>query len=159
MSGCEIDADAVGVADDLRHRFVEREHQAALPEARPLGQILQAHDALADAGDAGDDRRAAEQVAAIHQRVEAGHAGGDARRRIERRGLVAALPRRLHPPIHLDAAAIDDPERMPAHLEIVAARLDDLERPHRGAGHLFHPQPDDRVGNGFFGQRRPLADR
>ena len=28
-------------------------------------------------------------------------------------------------------------------------------RPHRGAGHLFHPQPDDRVGNGFFGQRYP----
>ena len=41
---------------------------------------------------------------------------------------------------------------MPARLKSVAARLDDLNRPQRGAGHLFHPQPDDRVGNGFFGQ-------
>ena len=49
MNGCEVDPDAVGVADDLPHRFVKREHQAALPEARPFRQVVQAHDALADA--------------------------------------------------------------------------------------------------------------
>ena len=33
------------------------------------------------------------------------------------------------------------------------ARLDDLDRPHRGAEPLFHSQPDDCVGYRFFGQR------
>ena len=84
--------------------LVEREHEAALAAPRALGHVLQAHDALADARNAGDDRRAAEEVAAVHERVEARHAGGDARRRIERGGVVAARPaRRLHPPVHLDA--------------------------------------------------------
>ena len=134
--------------------LVEREHEASLAAPRPFGDVLQAHDALADARDPGDDRRAAEEIAAVHHRIEAGNAGGHARRRIEGGGVVAAgAARRLHPPVHLDSPAVDDPERVPAHLKVVPARLDDLDRPHRGAEPLFHSQPDDRVGNRFFGQR------
>ena len=154
----EIDPDAIGVADDLCDLLVQREHEASLAAPRPLGDVLQAHDALADARDPGDDRRAAEEVATVHHRIEAGSAGGHARRRIEGCGVVAARPARgLHPPVHLEPVAIDDPERVPAHLKVVPARLDDLDRPHRGAEPLFHSQPDDRVGNRFFGQRDPTV--
>ena len=150
----EIDADAIGVADDLLHLLVQREHQAWLAAPRSLGDVLQAHDALADARDPGDDRRAADEVAAVHHRIEAGSAGGHAGRGIEGGGVLAARPAGgLHPPVDLDALTIDDPERVPAHLKVVPARLDDLDRPHRGAEPLFHSQPDDRVGNRFFGQR------
>jgi hypothetical protein len=149
----EIDPDAVGVANDLGHLLVQREHEGSFAAARTLGNVLQAHHALANARYAGDNGRAAEEVTAVHHCVEAGRAGGDARGRVERGGLVAACTAwGLHPPVHLEAPAIDDPERVPAHLKVVPARLDDLDRPHRGAEPLFHPQPDDRVRYRFFRQ-------
>ena len=46
----QLDPDARRVAQDLRHLFVERQHQAPFAEAHAFGEELTRHPALADPG-------------------------------------------------------------------------------------------------------------
>src|SRR5204862_1373417 len=130
----EIEADGLRVSKDLGRRLVEAHHQTALAAARAFDDVVEDHDALADTRHADHERRAAEKVPAVHDLVQTGNTGRDARRRIERPGRVAArFARRLDATIHFDAAIGDDPERVAPHLETVSTRLDDFDRSRCGA--------------------------
>src|SRR2546425_639252 len=78
----EIDADGAGIARDLRRRLVETEDDTALAAPSAFRNVLETHDALADPGDADDQRRAPEEVATIHEVVQAWHTGWHTRRGI-----------------------------------------------------------------------------
>src|SRR5206468_1522583 len=104
--GLQIDAKRLGVADHLGGRLVEAEHDASLAAARAFGEVLQRHDALADAGNADYERGAAEEITAVDEIIEAGHAGRNSRVGIERCGAFAVhVARRLDTAVDLDAAS------------------------------------------------------
>ena len=90
--------------------------------------------------------------------IEAGNAGGHAGRRI-----VGGRPITFHraggldAAIYLNAMTIDNPEGVTSHLEIMAARLHDLDRSDRRARLVLHPQTDDGIGDRFFRQRGRVA--
>ena len=115
---------------------------------------MQAHDGLAHARYSGHHRRAAEEIAAIDQGVEPGNAGRHPCRCIECGSPVAARRSRcLDAPVHLDSLAVDYPHRVAAHLEVVSARLHDLNRASRRALDVFLPEPDARIRDRFLEPR------
>lgn len=154
---CEVDINRGPVANHLPRRLIERHHQAAFTAARTLGQELQPHDSLADARDARDQRRAANEVSTVQERVEPVDSGGDTAGEVS--GASLCPPRRVHglrSAVDLQTAPVDDAEGVHAHHVLLAARFHDLEGPDHGAPHGFPAQADDRVRDEVFG-RRPHA--
>src|SRR5262249_32308523 len=101
------------------------------------------------------DGRAPSEIAAIHEFIQTRDSCRSSCRRVEGAGKITARPpRRLYSTIHFDALTIDDAERMPPHLKILSARLDNLDRPNCCARHSLHSQTNDGVGDGLFGKRR-----
>ena len=65
----------------------------------------------------------------------------------------AGFAGRLHAPIYLNALAVQDAERVAAHLKVLSSRLHNLDGANDGALRVLHPEPDHCVGNGLLGQR------
>jgi len=149
----EINPDAMGVAEDLGRRLVQGDHEAALAAPRPFRDELQGHDALAGARDPDDERRARHEIPAVHQLIEAGDARRDPRGCVER-GAPFALQAagRLDATIDLEPLTVDDPERVTSQGILVAARLNDLDRPQHGALDRLDAEPQDRVGDELLGR-------
>src|SRR6516162_43655 len=103
----EVQADAVGVAQNLLHLLIETKHQPAFAAPRALSDVLTPHHAFADTGDSCQHRRAADEKTPIHDLVHAWDSGRDARGWIVGRGTIPTRrPRRLDAAIDLKAAAI-----------------------------------------------------
>src|SRR2546425_508833 len=149
----EIDADALGIAEDLGRRLIQRNHEAALAAPGAFGDELQGHDALAGARDPDDERRARHEIPAVDQLVEPGNARRDPRGWVER-GAPFALDTagRLDASIDLEPLTVDDPERVTSQGILVAARLNDLDRPQHGALDRLDAEPQDRVGDELLGR-------
>ena len=116
------------------------------------------HDAFPHARNAGDHRRATQEVAAIDHFVEAGnngrHPGPSCR---TRRPIAARHTLRLHAPVHLDSLSAHDPEGMAPPLENPVPAISRSRRSARGALQVSTPQPDDGIGDRFLVQRSEIA--
>ena len=120
--------------------------------ARPRRGIA-GHHAFSDPGNPRDDRRAAEEVAAVHDGIQAGNARRDARRRIERRRVIAACSAgactRRYTSMPCPSTIRNEwrpicrscPRDLTISIDRTVAR------------NLFFSQSDHGIGNRFFGQR------
>src|SRR5215468_795288 len=81
-----IDPDTPRVSQYLRHLFVQRQHEAWFTAPCSLSHVLQRHDALSNARNAGHDGRASSEIAAIHEFIQTRDACGYSCRRIEGAG-------------------------------------------------------------------------
>src|SRR5206468_9516448 len=121
----EIQADGPRIPQDLRTALVQRQHETPLVPARAFGDVLQGHDALANARHSHHERGTAREIPAVHELVETWNTGRHPRSQ-GGRAVEALRSRRLHAAEDLDPAAIDDPERVTAHLAITTARFHDF---------------------------------
>src|SRR5437773_445031 len=150
----ELDPETLGVPLDLSRRLVQAEHETSLAAPRALGDVLQTHHALADAGDPHDQRGAPEEVSAVDDLVEARHTRRNPRLGIEGRGqFTRPLSRRLYTPVYLETVAINDPEGMTPHFKLMTARLHHVDRSTDRAVDVVNAEHHDRVRNEPFDRR------
>src|SRR5206468_9077313 len=150
----ELDPETLGVPLDLSRRLVQAEHETSLAAPRALGDVLQTHHALADAGDPHDQRGAPEEVSAVDDLVEARHTRRNPRLGIEGRGqFTRHVSRRLYTPVYLETVAINDPEGMTPHFKLMTARLHHVDRSTDRAVDVVNAEHHDRVRNEPFDRR------
>src|SRR5262249_58123196 len=99
-------------------RLVQGDHERPFAIPRPLRDVLQGHDALADPRYADRENRGPGPHASTQQRVQPRCASGQSPRDIVSGGLLALdIATGLDATVHFESAApITDPERMAAHL-------------------------------------------